>query len=68
MELTAIIEALMVASDDPLPSSEIARLIRARIAEHEDEILAQAEEEGADYSENPQDSAEILPRPDHFAR
>lgn len=51
MELTAIIEALMVASDDPLPSAELARLIRARIAEMEDEILAQSEEEGDDYAE-----------------
>ena len=58
MELTAIIEALMVASDDPLPSSEIARLIRARIAEHEDELLAQAEEENTDYAETPQDSGD----------
>ena len=51
MELTAIIEALMVASDDPLPSSEIARLIRARVAEMEDELLSQAEKEKADYAE-----------------
>ena len=51
MELTAIIEALMVASDDPLPSTELARLIRARIAEMEDEILAQSESEGDDYAE-----------------
>lgn len=50
MELTAIIEALMVASDDPLPSSEIARLIRARVAEMEDEILTQTKENQGDYS------------------
>ena len=57
MELTAIIEALMVASDDPLPSAELARLIRARIAEQEDELLAQSEEKGDDYAEKPEESA-----------
>ena len=56
MELTAIIEALMVASDDPLPSEELARLIRARIAEMEDELLAQSEEEGDDYAEKSAES------------
>ncbi|MGJ8723885.1 MAG: SMC-Scp complex subunit ScpB [Roseibacillus sp.] len=58
MELTAIIEALMVASDDPLPSAELARLIRARIAEMEDELLAQSEEEGDDYAEK-SDASEV---------
>ena len=57
MELTAIIEALMVASDDPLPSAELARLIRARIAEMEDEILAQSEEESDDYAEKSDEPA-----------
>lgn len=44
MELSAIIEALLIASEDPLPSSEIARLIRARIAEAEDALAADAED------------------------
>ena len=44
MELTAIIEALLIASEDPLPSSEIARLIRARVAEAEDALAAEAED------------------------
>ena len=57
MDLTAIIEALMVASDDPLPSAELARLVRARIAEMEDELLAQSEEEGDDYAEKAGESA-----------
>ncbi|MBT8036823.1 MAG: SMC-Scp complex subunit ScpB [Verrucomicrobiae bacterium] len=48
MELSAIIEALLVASEDPLPSSEIARLIRARVAEAEDTLAAEAEEEQPD--------------------
>jgi segregation and condensation protein B len=36
MELTPIVEALLTASDEPLPAEEIARLIRARVAEAED--------------------------------
>ncbi|MBK1834217.1 SMC-Scp complex subunit ScpB [Roseibacillus ishigakijimensis] len=47
MEITAIIEALLVASDDPLPAAEIARLIRARAAEREEELLEE-QEEGAE--------------------
>ena len=41
MELTAIIEALLIASEAPLPSSELARLIRARVDEAEDSLTAQ---------------------------
>ncbi|MBK1856451.1 SMC-Scp complex subunit ScpB [Verrucomicrobiaceae bacterium 5K15] len=44
MELTAIIEALLIASEDPLPISEIARLVRARVAEAEDALAADAED------------------------
>lgn len=40
MKLTAVIEALLIASEAPLPSSELARLVRARIAETEDLIIA----------------------------
>ncbi len=36
MDLSAVIEALLVASEDPLTSSELARLVRARLAEIED--------------------------------
>ena len=61
MELTAIIEALMVASDDPLPSAELARLVRARIAEMEDELLAQFEKEADDYGEKPTESESAPP-------
>lgn len=64
MELTAITEALMVASDDPLPSEEIARLVRARIAEMEDELLSQSENEDQDYAEDgsePEAAKETLP-------
>ncbi len=36
MQLSAIVEALLLASQNPLPSEEIARLVRARVAEAED--------------------------------
>ena len=36
MELPSIVEALLTSSDDPLPAEELARLIRARVAEAED--------------------------------
>ncbi len=36
MQLSQIIEALLVASQSPLPTEELARLVRARVAEAED--------------------------------
>ncbi|MDH4445756.1 MAG: SMC-Scp complex subunit ScpB [Akkermansiaceae bacterium] len=36
MQLNAIVEALLIASQNPLPSEEIARLVRSRVAEAED--------------------------------
>ena len=36
MDLPAVIESVLIASEDPLSSSEIARLIRNRLAELED--------------------------------
>ncbi len=69
MELTAIIEALMVASDDPLPSEEIARLIRARVAEMGDELLAQSEEDAQDYSDGEAPTAaETASLPEEFQK
>ena len=47
MELAAIIEALLIASEDPLSSSELARLIRARVAEAEDILTAEIEDGNA---------------------
>lgn len=44
MQLSAIVEALLVASQNPLPSEEIARLIRARVAEAEDVRVRETEE------------------------
>lgn len=48
MELSAIIESLLIASEDPLPSSEIARLVRARVAEAEDALAADDEDYDAE--------------------
>lgn len=45
MQLSAIVEALLIASQNPLPSEEIARLVRARVAEAED-VSARETEEG----------------------
>ena len=45
MELSSIVEALVTSSDEALSSEEIARLVRARIAEAED-VLARKAEEG----------------------
>lgn len=36
MELSTIVEALVTASDEPLSSEELARLVRSRVAEAED--------------------------------
>ena len=44
MQLTAIVEALLIASQNPLPAEEIARLVRARVAEAEDVRLRETEE------------------------
>jgi segregation and condensation protein B len=45
MQLSAIVEALLLASQNPLTSDEIARLVRARVAEAED-VRARELEEG----------------------
>ena len=45
MQLSAIVEALLIASQNPLASEEIARLVRARVAEAED-IRARETEDG----------------------
>ena len=64
MQLSAIIEALLVASEEPLPSSEIARIIRARVAEAEDALAAENEIE-----KNSNEDPEATPRdlPDELA-
>lgn len=53
MELPSIVEALLTSSDEPLPAEEIARLIRARVAEAEDS-RARKLEEGETPSELPE--------------
>jgi len=44
MELAAIIEALLIASEEPLSSTELARLIRARVAEADDLLATEIED------------------------
>lgn len=44
MQLSAIVEALLLASQNPLPPEEIARLVRARVAEAEDIRIRETEE------------------------
>ena len=44
MQLSAIVEALLIASQNPLPSEEIARLVRARVAEAEDVRVRETDE------------------------
>jgi segregation and condensation protein B len=46
MQLSAILESLLIASQEPLSSEEMARLVRARLAEAED-VLARETEEGS---------------------
>ncbi|MEN9974097.1 MAG: SMC-Scp complex subunit ScpB [Verrucomicrobiota bacterium] len=45
MQISAIVEALLIASQHPLTSEEIARMIRARVAEAED-LRVRATEDG----------------------
>jgi segregation and condensation protein B len=47
MQLSAIVESLLIASQNPLASEDLARLIRARVAEAED-VRAREIEEGKD--------------------
>lgn len=44
MQLSAIVEALLIASQNPLSAEEIARLVRSRVAEAEDIRVREAEE------------------------
>ncbi|MFD2256250.1 SMC-Scp complex subunit ScpB [Luteolibacter algae] len=46
MQLSAILESLLIASQDALPSAEMARLVRARVAEAEDVHARECEEGG----------------------
>ncbi len=44
MQLSAIVEALLIASQNPLSSEEIARLVRARVAEADDIRVRETED------------------------
>lgn len=60
MQLSAIIEALLVASEEPLPSSEIARIVRARVAEAEDALAADNESDN-DSDQDANHTPDALP-------
>jgi len=45
MDLASIIESLLVASESPLPTSELARLIRSRATEFTDDAITEESEE-----------------------
>ncbi len=53
MQLSAIVEALLIASQNPLSAEEIARLVRARVAEAED-VRVRETEEGKEVPELPE--------------
>ncbi len=53
MQLSAIVEALLVASQDPLAAEEIARLVRSRVAEADD-VRARETEEGKEPAPLPE--------------
>jgi segregation and condensation protein B len=46
MDLAAVIEALLVASEEPLPAGELARLVRAHVSEIEDSTGEEADDYG----------------------
>ena len=52
MQLSAIVEALLIASDQPVAAEEIARLVRARVAEAED-ARSRDIEDGKEVAELP---------------
>jgi len=53
MQLSSIVEALLIASQEPLAAEEIARLVRSRVAEAED-VRAREVEDGKDPSPLPE--------------
>jgi segregation and condensation protein B len=53
MQLNAIVEALLIASQNPLPPEEIARLVRARVAEAED-VRVRETDEGKEFPALPE--------------
>lgn len=44
MDLTTIIESLLIASESPLPASELSRLVRARASEFSEDSITEAGE------------------------
>jgi segregation and condensation protein B len=58
MQLSAIVESLLIASQNPLSSEEIARFVRARVAEAED-VRAREIEDGGEPDVLPEWMAEL---------
>lgn len=61
MDLPAIIEAILVASEQPLSSNELARLVRARVAEAEEALQVDLEESATKAKENKTDDSTDTP-------
>jgi len=61
MDLPAIIEAILVASEQPLSSNELARLVRARVAEAEEALQVDLEESATKAKENKTDDSTDKP-------
>ncbi len=58
MDLSSIIESLLIASETPLPSSEIARLIRARAAEFAEDSITE-NPENAPSADSPERALDL---------
>ncbi len=67
MELSTIIEALLIASEEPLSSSELVQLIRARISEAEDDITTQIEDGEVNNDASISDELKLLKKTDEQA-
>ena len=48
MDLASILESLLIASESPLPTSELARLVRTRAAELSDDSITENPEHTLD--------------------
>lgn len=58
MDLPTILESLLVASEAPLPSSELARLVRARAAEFSEDSITE-NPENAPAPDSPEQSLDL---------
>jgi len=58
MDLPSILESLLIASESPLPSEELARLVRARAAEFSEDSITE-NPENAPASDSPERSLDL---------